>query len=59
MIPAASAQWGSDKFFWSSDFPHFDGFPGALGQLKKSIAGMALADQQNIIGDNAARAYNL
>jgi len=59
MIPAASAQWGSDKFFWSSDFPHFDGFPGALGQLKKSIAGMAPADQQNIIGDNAARAYNL
>jgi predicted TIM-barrel fold metal-dependent hydrolase len=59
MIPAASVRWGSDKFFWSSDFPHFDGFPGALRQLKKSIASMAPADQQNIIGDNAARAYNL
>ena len=59
MIPAASERWGSDKFFWSSDFPHFDGFPGALQQLKKSIAKMPPADQQNIIGDNAARAYNL
>jgi predicted TIM-barrel fold metal-dependent hydrolase len=59
MIPAASARWGSDKFFWSSDFPHFDGFPGALRQLKKSIASMAPADQQNVVGDNAARAYNL
>lgn len=59
MIPAASERWGSDKFFWSSDFPHFDGFPHALQQLKKSIHGMALADEQNIIGDNATRAYNL
>ena len=59
MIPAASERWGSDKFFWSSDFPHFDGFPGALQQLKKSVAKMPPADQQNIVGDNATRAYNL
>jgi uncharacterized protein len=59
MIPAASERWGSEKFFWSSDFPHFDGFPHALQQLKKSIATMPAADQQNVIGDNAARAYSL
>jgi predicted TIM-barrel fold metal-dependent hydrolase len=59
MIPPASERWGSDKFFWSSDFPHFDGFPGALKTLKKNIAKMPSADQQNIIGDNATRAYNL
>lgn len=59
MIPPASARWGSDKFFWSSDFPHFDGFPGALQTLKKNIATMSPTDQQNIIGDNATRAYSL
>lgn len=59
MIPAASARWGSDKFFWSSDFPHFDGFPNALKQLRKSIASLSPAEQQNIIGDNATRAYQL
>ncbi len=59
LIPAASELWGSDKFFWSTDFPHFDGFTKPLERLKKSIASMPLKDQQNILGDNASRAYNL
>ena len=59
MIPAASQRWGSDKFFWSTDFPHFDGFPQALQTLKNTIKSMDPADQQNILGDNAARAYDL
>ena len=59
MISAASQRWGSDKLFWSTDFPHFDGFPDALNLLKNSIKDLNPTDQQNILGDNAARAYDL
>ena len=33
--------------------------PQALQTLKNTIKGMDPADQQNILGDNAARAYDL
>lgn len=59
MIPPASARLGSDKFFWSTDFPHFDGFPNALGTIKEGIRELPPPDKRNILGDNAARAYNL
>jgi predicted TIM-barrel fold metal-dependent hydrolase len=59
MIAPACTRWGSDKFFWSTDFPHFDGFPDALKTLKQNMLELPPPDQQNILGDNAARAYSL
>ncbi len=59
MIAPACTRWGSDKFFWSTDFPHFDGFPGALKTLRENIIELPPPDQQNILGDNATRAYDL
>lgn len=59
MIAPAAARWGSDRFFWSTDFPHFDGFPEALKVLKNGIQELPPPDQQNILGDNATRAYGL
>ena len=59
MIPPAAARWGSDKFFWSTDFPHFDGFPDALNTLQNGIKELPPPDRQNILGDNAARAYDI
>ncbi len=59
MISPAAARWGSDKFFWSTDFPHFDGFPDALNTLQNGIKELSPPDRQNILGDNAARAYDL
>lgn len=59
MIAPAATRWGSDKFFWSTDFPHFDGFPDALNTLKNGIKELPPPDQQNILGDNATRAYSL
>ena len=58
---AASAEFlGSDRILWASDYPHPDiEFPGAVRELRESLASLPLADQQRIAGGNAIAAYRL
>ena len=34
LIPNIINKVGADKFFWASDFPHHDGFPGVVGAIR-------------------------
>jgi len=58
---AASAEFlGSDRILWASDYPHPDiEFPGAVRELRESLASLPRADQQRIAGGNAIAAYRL
>lgn len=50
---------GADKFFWASDFPHFDHTGNYMEELRELVEPMSVATRQKIIGENAARVYNL
>ena len=59
MISHVIAELGADKFFWASDFPHADGFPGIVGRVKKSIEPLSEEDQRKVLGENALRVYKI
>jgi predicted TIM-barrel fold metal-dependent hydrolase len=49
-----------DCIVWGSDYPHFDcTFPGVLQEVRESVAGLSARAQQKIIGENAARLYQM
>ncbi len=50
---------GAHKFFWATDFPHADGFPGIVGRVKEAIESLSETDQRKILGENALEVYNL
>jgi predicted TIM-barrel fold metal-dependent hydrolase len=59
LIPYVIKEVGANKFFWASDFPHDDGFPGVVGRVKESISRLPEEDQNKVLGDNAIEVYNL
>ncbi len=59
LISHVMREVGTDKFFWATDFPHSDGFPGIVERIKKSINSLPVKDQQKILGGNAEKVYNL
>ncbi len=50
---------GADRFFWATDFPHADGFPGIVERIKKAIAPLSEEAQWKILGGNAIPVYGL
>jgi predicted TIM-barrel fold metal-dependent hydrolase len=51
---------GTDRVLWGSDYPHHDStFPGAVRELRETIAPLAAADQQRVLGENALDCYRL
>lgn len=51
---------GADRIVWGSDYPHADStFPGALDQLRATIASLHPAQQDRILRANAAALYGL
>ncbi len=50
---------GEDKFFWASDFPHFDHTGDYMEDLRELVEPMPESARQKIIGRNAAQVYNL
>ena len=59
LIPHVIKQVGADKFFWASDFPHHDGYPGIVNMIKKAIKPLPEDDQQKVLGENAMTVYGL
>ncbi len=59
LISSIIEEVGANKFFWASDFPHDDGFPGVVGRVKESISRLPEEDQNKVLGDNAIEVYNL
>jgi predicted TIM-barrel fold metal-dependent hydrolase len=51
---------GADRIVWGSDYPHADStFPGALDELRATIASLDAAQQERILCANAAALYAL
>ena len=59
VISHVISEIGADKFFWASDFPHADGFPGIVDRVKKSIEPLSEEDQQKVLGENALKVYKM
>ncbi len=50
---------GNDKFFWVSDFPHFDHPADYMNMLATLVAPMSETARRNLLGDSCAKVYNL
>ena len=59
-LPALVPFIGADRVVWGSDYPHADStFPGALDELRATIAPLDTETQRKILGSNAAELYGL
>jgi len=59
-LPALLPFAGEDRVVWGSDYPHHDAtFPGAVTELRKTIAPLAAEVRAKILGGNARSLYRL
>jgi predicted TIM-barrel fold metal-dependent hydrolase len=59
-LPALVPFVGVDRVVWGSDYPHADStFPGALDELRATIAPLPEEQQRRILSANAAALYAL
>ncbi|MGH8009239.1 MAG: amidohydrolase family protein, partial [Candidatus Binatia bacterium] len=50
---------GADRFFWATDFPHFDHPRNYLEELGRLVAPLSETARRGILGDNVIKAYGL
>jgi predicted TIM-barrel fold metal-dependent hydrolase len=50
---------GNDKFFWATDFPHFDHPGNYLEALNHLVSTMSETARKNLLGDSVAHVYGL
>ncbi len=50
---------GSDRFFWATDFPHFDHPGNYMDELERLVSGLSETTRRNLLGDAVTAAYNL
>ena len=50
---------GADKFFWASDFPHFDHPGNYMDELRELVEPMSASTRQKVIGENVAKVYGI
>jgi predicted TIM-barrel fold metal-dependent hydrolase len=59
-LPALAPFVGADRIVWGSDYPHADStFPGALRELRETIASLPVTTRDRILGLNATELYGL
>jgi predicted TIM-barrel fold metal-dependent hydrolase len=59
-LPALAPFVGVDRIVWGSDYPHADStFPGALDELRATIAPLPVEQQTRILSANATALYAL
>jgi predicted TIM-barrel fold metal-dependent hydrolase len=59
-LPVLAPFVGVERIVWGSDYPHADStFPGALDEMRATIAALPLDQQQRILSTNAAELYAL
>ena len=59
MIPFVVQKVGADRFFWATDFPHHDGFPGVVGRIRELLKSLPEEDVRKIMGQNGVEVYDL
>jgi predicted TIM-barrel fold metal-dependent hydrolase len=50
---------GADRFFWATDYPHFDHPRNYIEELAKLVKPLSETTRRGILGDQVARAYGL
>lgn len=50
---------GDDKFFWATDFPHFDHPGNYLDALNNLVSSLSDRARKNLLGDSVAKVYGL
>jgi len=50
---------GNDKFFWATDFPHFDHPGNYIEALSNLVSPLSETARRNLLGDSVARVYGL
>ena len=50
---------GEDRFFWATDYPHFDHPGNYMEELQELVAPLSDTARHNILGDSAARVYGI
>ena len=50
---------GNDKFFWATDFPHFDHPGNYLEALHNLVSPLSETARKNLLGDSVAKVYEL
>jgi uncharacterized protein len=59
-LPALLPLLGEDRAVWGSDYPHHDStFPGAVRDLRETIAPLPDETQRMVLGTNALECYGL
>ena len=50
---------GEDRFFWATDYPHFDHPGNYMEELEELVAPLSETARNNLLGDSAASAYSI
>ncbi len=50
---------GNDRFFWATDFPHFDHPGNYLEALENLVTPLSETARRNLLGDSVAKVYGL
>ena len=59
-LPALAPLIGEDRIVWGSDYPHHDAtFPGAVKELRETIAPLSAEARAKVLGGNARALYRL
>jgi uncharacterized protein len=57
-LPAMVDLVGGDRFFWASDFPHYDHTGNYIHELEELADKLPLAARAMVLGENVMRVYN-
>lgn len=50
---------GDDRFFWATDYPHFDHPRNYMEELQELVAPLSETARRNLLGDSAAGVYGM
>ena len=50
---------GDDRFFWATDYPHFDHPGNYLDALENLVRPLSETARRNLLGDSVAKVYGL
>ena len=50
---------GADRFFWATDYPHFDHPSNYMEELEGLVSSMSETARNNILGDSVAAVYKI
>jgi len=58
-LPLIVDHVGDDRFFWATDYPHFDHPGNYLDELERLVEPLSERARRNLLGDSVSRVYAL